>query len=96
MWCGFNQLSTLTSSQSFLSHAYSLSKVDEWLPAIMQNSSTKSLPLSFPSSFDAVASGFLDEDDLDDVVRFHVITFTPSGVGSTKWINHLHYNYIQE
>ena len=50
----------------------------------MQNSSTKSLPLSFPSSFDDAARGFLDEDDLDEVVRFQVMTLVPCGKGSTK------------
>lgn len=48
----------------------------------MQNSSTKSLPLSSLSSFDAVARGFLDDDDLEDGVRFHVITFVAFCEGS--------------
>lgn len=47
----------------------------------MQNSSAKSLPLS-SSSFDAAARGFLDDDDLEDVVRFHVITFVTFCEGS--------------
>ncbi|KAK3011246.1 hypothetical protein RJ639_010701 [Escallonia herrerae] len=71
---------------SFLSHAYSLSKVEEWLPAIMQNSSTKSLPLSSLSSFDAVARGFLDEDDRDDVERCQMMTFVTFCGGSTQML----------
>lgn len=50
----------------------------------MQNSSTKSLPLSSTSSFDAVARGFRDEDDLDEVVLFQVITFVTCCGGSTQ------------
>lgn len=50
----------------------------------MQNSSTKSLPLSLTSSLAAPASGFLDEDDLEDVVRFHVMTFVTCRTGSTQ------------
>lgn len=56
----------------------------------MQNSSTKSLPLSEISSLVAIASGFLDEDDLEDAVLFHVMTFVTCSAGSTilektKW-----------
>jgi hypothetical protein len=50
----------------------------------MQNSSTKSLPLSEASSFVAVTRGFLDEDDLKDAVRFHVMTLVICSIGSTK------------
>lgn len=50
----------------------------------MQNSSTKSLPLSEASSFVAVTRGFLDEDDLEDAVRFHVMIFVICSTGSTK------------
>lgn len=50
----------------------------------MPNSSTKSLPLSSLYSFEAVVRGFLDEDDLEDVVRFHVITFVTFCEGSTQ------------
>ena len=66
---------TFTSSYSFRSQAYSLSRVDEWLPAIIQNSSTKSLPLSSISSFVFVAKAFLDEDDREDAVLFQLIIF---------------------
>jgi hypothetical protein len=50
----------------------------------MQNSSTKSLPLSEASSFVAVTRGFLDEDDLEDVVRFHVMILVICSTGSIK------------
>lgn len=50
----------------------------------MQNSSAKSLPLSSLSSFDAEARGFLEEDDIEDVVRFQVITFVLSSEGSVQ------------
>lgn len=56
----------------------------------MQNSSTKSLLLSEMSSFAAAASGFLDEDDLEDAVRFHVMTFVTCSTGSTKALENLH------
>lgn len=58
--------------------------MDKWLPAIIQNSSTKSLPLSLTSSLAAPASGFLDEDDLEDVVRFQVMTFVTCRTGSKQ------------
>ncbi|RYR18818.1 hypothetical protein Ahy_B03g063431 isoform B [Arachis hypogaea] len=76
--CGYNSSSLMLSirlDMSFRSQAYSLSRVDEWLPAIMQNSSAKSLPLSSMSSFDLGVKGFLDEDDREDAVRLQLIIF---------------------
>ena len=55
----------------------------------MQNSSTKSLPLSSLSSFVAVVRGFFDEDDLEDVDRVHEITLVPCCRGSVQILKKL-------
>jgi len=51
--------------------------VDEWLPTIMQISSTKSLPIS---SLDFEAKGFPDEDGRKDVVLFQLIIFCAGSI----------------
>jgi len=65
--------------------------VEEWLPAIMQTSSTKSLPLSSISSFVFAAKAFLDEDDREDAVLFQLIIFW---AGSAKEKNKTSYSIL--
>jgi hypothetical protein len=77
----------LISSYSFLSHACSLSNVEEWLPDTMANSSTKSLLLSSTLSLIIdVMSALLDDDDRDETERFHVTTFETCCAVSTEKI----------
>ena len=44
----------------------------------------KSLPLSSLSSFDVGARGFREDDECDDVDRFHVMTFVTCGGSEHK------------
>ena len=63
---------TLTSSYSFFSHAYSLSKVEAWLPAFMQKLSKRLVAGSSEFSVLLAVGSCLKDEVRDDVARCHV------------------------
>lgn len=80
----YETTNTLTSSYSFLSHAYSLSKVEAWLPEFIQKFWKRLFVRSSVSSLEFAPRGFLDEDERDDIVRCQVKYFTDVWSGSRR------------